>query len=365
MKRIFLVAMAAVLLAACSTDGYRIEGSFKDAKDGSIVYLLKPNDNLEVVDSAVIENGHFEFTGGYHDRTVRMLLVPSKATGGPVVLEPGVITVTLGSEMERGGTDGNKILQRFVSAKKHLEGLESVTSPTFVTAMGMGKSMLDSLVAEKEKAATALAAYSALAIENNIESGLAAYLLSQSYEILDVAKLAVLVERIPLYYRDSRYEIVKNYAVHKAAVAQTQSRMSVGSSYQNFELTAIDGEKVVLSDIVNKNDFTLLQFWASWCAPCRAELPQVDSICRKFFGEGLAFVSVSLDSDINDFKSAVEKFALSGVKLCNPAGGSSEVATAYGIDAIPANILINRAGMIVARNSSPSELAPLLERLLE
>ena len=365
MNRLLSIVALAAMLVACNTGGFKIKGTFEAAEDGSKVYLLKPNELLEVVDSAVVKGGRFEFSGGYHDRTVRMLLVPSKATGGPIVVEPGVVTVAFGSEMERGGTSGNEILQRFVSAKRHLDGLASVTSPTFVTAMGMGKSMLDSLVAEKEKATASLAAYSALAIDGNIENSLGVYILSQSYEILDISTLAVLLDRVPLYFRDSRYDVVKNYATHKITIAMTQGKMAVGAAYQDFELTAIGGEKVVFSDVVKKNDFTLLYFWASWCAPCRAELPQIEKVCKKYKGRGLAVVSVSLDSNIDEFKSAVGKLALSGVKLCNPAGGSSEVATAYGVDAIPANVLIGKDGMIVARNATPSELDALLAKIFE
>lgn len=365
MNRLLSIVMLAAMLVACNSGGYKIKGTFEAAEDGCKVYLLKPNEMLEIVDSAVVRNGRFEFSGGYHDRTVRMLLVPSKATGGPVVLEPGEVTVHFGREMERGGTDGNEILQRFISGKRHFDGLVSVTSPTFVTAMGMGESMLDSLAAEKEKAKAMLATYSALAIENNIENSLGVYILSQSYEVLDAFTLATMLDCVPLYFRDSRYDVVKNYATHIMTVAMAQNKMAVGAAYQDFELTEMNGEKVIFSDVVKKNDFTLLYFWASWCAPCRAELPQIEDACKKYKEKGLAVVSVSLDSNIDEFKSAVGKLALSGVKLCNPAGGSSEVATAYGVDAIPANVLIGKDGMIVARNASPGELEVLLAKILE
>lgn len=359
MKKTIFFLFIVFFAVSCSTDGYKMSGSFLAGADGAVVYMINPDENMTVVDSAVVRGGRFDFSGGMYERSVRMLLVESSAVGGPVVLEPGLIKVNIDGEVVRGGTDGNEILQRFVDANNHLSGLERATSPAFVKNMSIGKEMLDSLVGARETARQNLVEYSLLAIENNIDNGLGFYILSQVYQRLEAARLADILSRVPLYLRSSRYDVIDSHARHLVAAEQRKATTAVGRDYQNFELSDLNGKKVLFSNIVTKGRYTLLQFWASWCAPCRAEIPEIEKLHAKYKQRGLSVVGLSLDSDIEDCRKAVSALGLSFAQLCNPAGGSSEVATAYGIDAIPSNILINNKGTIIARNLSPAELDAL------
>lgn len=364
MKKIFSLLFIAVFVLSCSTDGYKIEGSFPAAPDGTMVYMLNPNDELAVVDSAVVRGGEFEFSGGLYERSVRMLLAESEAVGGPVVLEPGKIVVNIDEEFVRGGTEGNEILQRFVVAKSHLENLEHATSPAFVKTMSMGKAMLDSLVDARKTAESNFMEYSLLAIEGNIDNGLGFYMISQVYQRMEIERLAQTLSRVPLYLHSSRFDVINSYVEHRLAAELRKRVMAVGQIYQNFELPDLSDKKVLFSDVVSANRYTLLQFWASWCAPCRAELPAIEKLHAKYRKRGVAVVGLSLDSDAEECRAAVSALGLSFMQLCNPDGGSSEVATAYGVDAIPSNILINRDGKIIARNLSPAELDTLIGNAL-
>ena len=146
MKKLLPVLSALILLASCDNDGYTIKGSFPGAEDGTVVYMSAADEFFTTIDSAVINNGCFEFNGGYYDRILRMLLVAGKAVGGPVVVEKGVINVKIDKTIERGGTEGNAILQRFMDASEHYEGLVDITSPTYVKSMPLDKNVYDSLV---------------------------------------------------------------------------------------------------------------------------------------------------------------------------------------------------------------------------
>ena len=365
MKKIFWFFAFALLLGSCANDGYKIKGTFATAEDGAVIYMLKFDEDYTVADSAIVKGGKFEFSGGFHERSVRMLLAAKKAVAGAVVLEPGVIEVDFTTEVSRAGTEGNEILQRFLSARDHLEALEHVTSPAFAMQMGMGKEMLDSLVAERDNAVANLSKFSELAVFNNIDNGLGFYILSQSYKLIDVLALAEIMENVPAYFRDARYDMIKGYLEHRVNTALRQKEMGEGAKFLNFELNSLAGDKVLFSDVVEAADLTLLQFWASWCAPCRAEIPELQKVCARYNKKGLKTVYLSLDSSVEECRDAVEALNIEGVVLCNPGGGSSEVATAYGVDAIPSNVLVNRQGMIVARNVSPAELDVLLKKILE
>lgn len=360
MKNIIFPLFIVLFVASCSSDGYKIKGSFPSAPEGTVVYLLNPNNELAVEDSAVVDGGKFEFAGGFHERSVRMLLAESAVAGGPVVLEPGIVYVKVDGGVVRGGTDGNEILQRFLAAYERVEQLESVTSPAFLKTMPIGEAMLDSLVAARDTARNSLVEYSLLAIEQNIDNGLGFYILTRMYDRFETARLVEILSRLPLYLRNSRYDVMKQHANQRSSAAWRRIATAVGREYQNFELPAVGGEQVLFSDIVTKNRYTLLQFWASWCAPCRAELPHLEKLHAKYRKQRVAFVGLSLDSNLAECTTAVEALGLSWLQLCDPTGGSSEVAAAYGVDAIPANVLINDKGVILGRDLSPAELEAIL-----
>lgn len=360
MKRTLYAIFVLLLLASCESDGYTVKGSFPAAEDGTVVYMTATDEYYTTVDSAIIKNGSFEFSGGYFDRTLRMLLVPSKAMGGPVVLENGVINVKFGNTIERSGTEGNFILQRFVEAGEHLRGLETATSPAFLKAMPMDKVVYDSLVTAREQARASLVAYAYFAVEKNIDNSLGFYILTKSYTMLDANLVAPLLEQVPQYMQNARYKVVKDFVSARIESERRKGATAVGKNYLNFELPDINGKKVLFSSVVEKNKYTLLQFWASWCAPCRVELPEVNKVYNKFGKKGFAAVGVSLDSDPAEWSKAVAKLSLSWPQLCQPSGGSAEVAAAYGVDAVPSNLLINNKGTIIARDISVAELESLL-----
>lgn len=364
MKRVFAALCAGLLLAACESEGYKIEGTFASAEDGTVVYMTAADEFYTTLDSTVISGGRFEFTGEQNERCVRMLLVPAKAVGGPVVVERGVVNVEIGRELKRGGTSGNIILQRFLEAKEHLQALDDVTSPSFLKAMPMDKSVYDSLVVVRDKARASLAEYASLVIETNIENNLGVYVLSRSYALVDAARLVRLLNKVPSSLRDARYNLVCDYVAVRAKSSEQRTVTAVGQQYLNFELPSRADEKVLFSSLVSKHRYTLLQFWASWCASCRVELPEFDKLREEYAVKGFALVGVSLDTDAAAWRGALASLALGGVQLCSPSGGSGEVAAEYGVDAVPANLLINNKGVIVARDVSPSELDSILNENL-
>ena len=366
MKKTLFAIFAVLAFASCESDGYKIVGSFPSAEDGSVVYLTADDDFYTTLDSAVITNGKFTFAGGYHDRAVRMLLVPGKAIGGPVVVEKGVVEVEFDkSSMKRGGTDGNQILQRFVEASERLKGLEEVTSPAFLKAMPMDKSVYDSIVVVRDTERRALTAYAYLAIEKNIDNGLGLYIITKSYKMLSASLLAPLMERVPGFLRNKRYNVVNNYVAVSLECEKQKVATAVGKEYLNFELPDYNDKNVLFSSVVSRNKYTLLQFWAGWCAPCRVELPEISKLCGKYGKMGFAAVGVSLDSTLEEWKAAVSSLKPSWLQLCKPMGGSAEVAAAYGVSSVPSNILINNKGVIIARDVTPSELDSLLKESLK
>jgi len=133
-----------------------------------------------------------------------------------------------------------------------------------------------------------------------------------------------------------------------AARIATLSRVEVGKQAPGFQQADTAGSAVQLSDY--KGKYVLLEFWASWCSPCRAESPNVLRAYNLYHDKGFTVLSVSLDNDKDKWLQAIHKDGLVWQQVSDLQGWKNAVATLYGIHAVPANFLIDPTGKIVAQD---------------
>ncbi len=129
---------------------------------------------------------------------------------------------------------------------------------------------------------------------------------------------------------------------------------SIGSVAPDFTLKTIDGQSVELKSLRGK--FVLLDFWASWCPPCRAENPNVVAAYHKFKDKNFTILGISLDKDTDKWKEAVAKDKLTWMHVSDLQGWESSVAALYGVQSIPANFLIDPDGKIIAADLRGNDL---------
>jgi peroxiredoxin len=139
-------------------------------------------------------------------------------------------------------------------------------------------------------------------------------------------------------------------------------KAEIGDRYIDFEMTNIDGIPIKLSDFEGKTIY--LDFWASWCAPCRKENPNLVKTYDKFHSTGLEIVAVSLDEKKKNWLNAIEADSLSWIHLNDYRGMGNKAALAYGVEGIPDNFLINKDGIIVARDLRGEALNKMLLQIL-
>jgi peroxiredoxin len=137
---------------------------------------------------------------------------------------------------------------------------------------------------------------------------------------------------------------------------------AVGKGFQNFELDNIRGGKVLLSDEVFSNKYTLVLFWGAWQDGMREQLSVLSKAYEKYRNKGLQVVGVSLDGSVEECKAVVDELAIGWIQLCNPVG-SAEVAAAYGITDLPSAVLVNNRGTIISRMSTVEDIAKKFEEL--
>lgn len=154
----------------------------------------------------------------------------------------------------------------------------------------------------------------------------------------------------------------KNAYKSVAARYHAELRTDIGVMPPPFSLVSDKGEMLALSGI--KKKLTIVDFWASWCKPCRAENPNLTKLYRKWKEKGLEIVSVSIDKEADKDKwlKAIEEDQMSWIQLWDQKGG---VNKAYGITAIPRTFILDQNGTIVGKDLRGEELNKLVEDLLE
>ena len=135
----------------------------------------------------------------------------------------------------------------------------------------------------------------------------------------------------------------------------------IGDTFIDFELPDTDGKKVKLSDF--KGKITLIEFWASWCTPCRKANPKLITLYEKYKDDGFKILGVSLDNNEKHWKNAVVKDNLPWTNVSSLEGDKTEVSLIYGVNGIPDNFIIDEDGKIIAKTLRGKKLEKKLEEI--
>lgn len=147
------------------------------------------------------------------------------------------------------------------------------------------------------------------------------------------------------------------------AKKEAASPVSVGKPAPDFTLNDVAKNEVSLSSL--KGKYILIDFWASWCGPCRAESPNMVKLYDKYKGKNFEILGVSLDGDDKLWKEAIKKDGLSWLHVSDLMQWNSPVVALYQIDGIPATVIVDPKGIVVAKNLRGKELEDKLEKLLK
>lgn len=195
-------------------------------------------------------------------------------------------------------------------------------------------------------------------VKANPNSHVSPYVIRRNmYYSLNLDELKAIVHSLGKEVEDSPYALQLKEQI---TILET---VAVGKKYTDFRLPTPDGGELALSEIANGN-YILLDFWASWCGPCRRENPNVVALYEKFHEKGFEILGVSLDNNEENWKKAIEDDNLTWYHVSDLKGWGSEAGKLYGVSSIPHTVLLGPDGTIIEKNLRGEALESKLAELL-
>ena len=148
----------------------------------------------------------------------------------------------------------------------------------------------------------------------------------------------------------------------KKLLASLEKR-APGKMYTDMTINDLDGKARKLSEWVGKGNYVMIDFWASWCGPCRQEMPNVVANYEKYHKKGFEIIGISFDQKADAWKNAVAQMKMGWPQLSDLGGWQSAAAGVYGVNSIPASILLDGTGKIVAVNLRAEKLGEKLKEI--
>lgn len=375
MKRI-LIALLGLLVFACATkETYSIKGTAVGVEDGTEIVLqeLGEGNKRVPIDTAVVNAESFTFLKPRAEGTgIQVVSIKNVRQQLLIVKDKAPLTITLykdsiGSSIVTGSKE-NEVFNSYTNTSRQLNQKKAMltqkrkqaqaeTDGIMVTEYTTQIKELDEHFITNKKEV----------LESNPNSMVAIMALS------DLINAKVLkVEDTETYYNGLGTDIqksaigssVKRYIAQLKSQRAASNLASVGNKAPEFSAKTPEGEELALSQTLGK--YTIIDFWASWCRPCRMENPNVVRVYDKYHDKGLNIISVSLDrpGQKERWMRAIEKDQMDWYHVSNLQYWQDPIPRSYGVRAIPATFLLDASGTIIAKDLRGKALEDKIAELL-
>lgn len=362
--RAFLTSISfsilAPLLVGCQSQSYKLQGTAEGLANGDTLFLTDNMVEGTPSDTIILKDNTFSFEGTADKESKLCMVYSAKRNeiNAAFIREPGEITIQLSATpgaSRVGGTSCNNEWQRLNDSVMVI-GKEINRIAEHIYANNVSQEEQQRGMEEIEKLNKRFANVVVETTEKNIDNEFGYFLLTYYPEdLIDNDTRMRLIEKLPAERRQrpAIKEIEDN--IRRAA------KTAEGATIPNFSQLTPDDEVLSIMTEVEKNKLTIIDFWASWCGPCRQEMPFMLSLYEHNKDRGLGIVGVSLDKDKDAWVTAIKKLQLPWPQMSDLKYWDNDVAKAFNINSIPHTIVVDKKGKILRRGLRGEALKEFVE----
>lgn len=332
-KFCFLTLFAAVgILASCAQPApanYQFSAPLGEDADDFMAYIIN-YDNGEKVDSVMVADGVAAFKGNIDKPMLARLMLENDRVA-TFILEPGTLKFNPETR-EFSGTPLNDRLNKIGA------DLQAVAAEYRALPPAQQDSLGEVYQARYEKVFND-------AFEQNLDNPIGYYIFMDQASSFDLNQLDEALKKYPQFAGSKRLASLRESLILK-------QETSPGKMYKDFAVT-YNGKTQKLSDFVGNGKWLLVDFWASWCGPCRREIPVIKEILNEYGPKGLQVLGVAVWDEPENTLKAMEQLDITWPVILNAQTIPTDL---YGISGIPCIILIDPQGKIVSRDKQDAEL---------
>ena len=372
MKKITLLALLTLSIISCNNlkdNEFLISGTSNGKKKKKKVFVEIQDENGVIAkDTGVIENGKFELKGSTDNIDLGFIRIENEKINLPIILEEGKIKINIVKDsLQKStieGTFNNDKFQKFnnesVAILEKVKKFEKENNPKMQKALTENDTVtVNKIKKEYKNFQNDMNDYSKTFIKNNPDAFISVLLLENF----------LMREYIPATEIKSFYDKLDKKLVNTKSAQNIKKTLDlmlavvVGKPAPKFSAKSPEGKLISLDESLGK--VTIVDFWASWCAPCRKENPNVVALYNEYHSKGLNIIGVSLDQDAKKWKDAIAKDNLSWIHVSNLKYWDEPIGKQYGISSIPATFILDSKGNIVAKDLRGDALRAKVKELLD
>lgn len=372
MKKITLLALLTLSIISCNNlkdNEFLISGTANGIENGKKVFVEIQDENGVIAkDTGVIENGKFELKGSTDNIDLGFIRIENEKINLPIILEEGKIKINIVKDsLQKStieGTFNNDKFQKFnnesVAILEKVKKFEKENNPKMQKALTENDTVtVNKIKKEYKNFQNDMNDYSKAFIKNNPDAFISVLLLENF----------LMREYIPATEIKSFYDKLDKKLVNTKSAQNIKKTLDlmlavvIGKPAPKFSAKSPEGKLISLDESLGK--VTIVDFWASWCAPCRKENPNVVALYNEYHSKGLNIIGVSLDQDATKWKDAIAKDNLSWIHVSNLKYWDEPIGKQYGISSIPATFILDAKGNIVAKDLRGDALRAKVKELLD
>lgn len=374
-KKSFVLLAIATTLFSCNKNSYTLTGNIKGVANGKKVTLERQQESLGImipIDTAQVENGKFVFEGKVDEPTIFYLSVEGEKGKSIVILEHGDINIDIKKDSifqnKISGTYNNEQLTEFAAAnmkiQKKVNDFKAANGMKMMTARKeKDTATINQLMKEFEVINTEVSEKLTTFRDDYINKHPKALISALMIQDMsgtpgaDIKKLEASFNSLDSDLKESKLgkKIEKKFAELKT--------VNVGRRAPDFSAADPTGKKVSLNESIGR--VTIIDFWASWCPSCRQENPEIVALYNEYHAKGLNIISVSLDENADAWKAAIDKDKLTWTHVSNLKKWKDPIAATYGVEALPANFILNQYGVVVAKDLHGAKLKEKIAQMMK